>query len=127
MTHPFDRKVFFVRQQEEFLSLNEVRNNVQTGKLSMFDTVFDTDGDSYTAESIALGMSPRWATTAEHDPMLHGIPMPPAEDIATVEELLLEEDSIEMPRESKIKSVSDYLMSEPRIARLVVNAERWTL
>ena len=123
MTHPFDRKVFFVRYREDFLSLYEVRDDVQAGKLSMFDTVFDTDGDSYTAESIALGMSPCWAMTAEHDPMLYDVPPLSEANRALADELLCEEGFLEMPREPKAKTVKDYLAREPRIARMVVDAE----
>ena len=123
--HPFDRKVFFTRQREDFLSLNEVRADVQTGKLTMMDFVFDVEGGSYTAGSIVQGKSPKWAMTAENDPALFGLPTPSEEDMAMVNELLCEEDFIEMPREPQAKTVSNYLKSEPQIARMVVDAERW--
>ena len=125
--HPLDRKVFFVRQREEFLSLNEVRADIQSGKLTMMDFVFDVEGGSYTAGSIVQGKAPRWAMTAEHDPMLYDLPSLSEADRALVDELVSEEVFLEMPSEPAVKSVSHYLESEPRIARMVVDAERWTL
>ena len=125
--HPLDRKVFFTRQREDFLSLNEVRADVQTGKLTMMDFVFDVEGGSYTAGSIVQGKAPKWAMTTENDPALYGLPTPSEEDMAMVNELLCDPDFIEMPREPQAKSVSNYLKSEPRIARMVVDAEHWTL
>jgi hypothetical protein len=44
-----------------------------------------------------------------------------------VDELLSEDGFLEMPEEPAVTSVSDYLSREPRIARMVVDAERWTL
>jgi hypothetical protein len=44
--------------------------------------------------------------------------------MAMMNELLCEEDFIEMPREPQAKTGSNYLKSEPRIARMVFNAER---
>jgi len=117
--HPFDRRVFFVQQRDEFLSLNDVREYVQTGKLTIADCVFDVDGCSYIAGNIALGKSPKWALSAEHDPMLHGLPTPTEEDVAVMNEILAEEDFLEMPREPKAKTVKDYLAREPRIAHMI--------
>jgi hypothetical protein len=125
MKHPLDRKVFFTRQRNDFLSLNEIRTLTRACKLSMMDLVFDTDGCSYTIESIAFGRAPKWAVTAENDPMLHDLPPLSDEEAAMVEELLLEEDFIEMPAEPKAKTVADYLSREPRIARMVVDAGHW--
>jgi len=123
--HPYDRKVFFVQQRNEFLSVREIQHLIRTDELSLFELVFDTDGDSYTAESIALGKAPRWAMTAEHDPMLYNLPPLSEEDIAMVNELVCEDDFIEMPKEPQAKTVEGYLASEPRIARMVADAERW--
>ena len=123
MKHPADRRIFFTYQSDNFLSLNTIRQLTQSGKLSAFDVVFDVDGNSYAAKSIAEGRMPRWAMTAEHDPMLHDIPMPSEEDVAMANEFLLDEDAIAMPREPKAKTVSHYLKSEPRIASLVLGAE----
>jgi len=123
MKHPTDRKVFFVRGRDEFISLNEIRDDVKTGKLAIVDFVFDVDGSSYTVENIMLGKAPEWALSAENDPMLHGLPPLSEEDIAMTDELMCEEGFIEMPDEPKAKTVEDYLANEPRIARMVHDAE----
>ena len=117
--HPFDRRVFFVQQRDEFLSLNEVRTNVQTGKLEMADCVFDVDGCLYIAENIVQGKAPMWALSADHDPMLYDCPPLSEEYIAEVNEILAEEDFLEMPREPKAKSVKDFLFHEPQVARMI--------
>lgn len=117
--HPFDRKVFFVQYREEFLSLNEVRDDVQTGKLAIVDLVFDVDGFSYTAGHIVQGKAPKWALTAENDPMLSGLPSLSEAEFAAVDEVLCEDDFLEMPREPKAKTVKEFLSSEPRIVRRV--------
>ena len=121
--HPFDRKVFFVPQKEEFLSLNEVRDDVQTGKLTSMDLVFDVDGSLCTAKSIVDGRSPKWTRSSEHDPMLHGLPPISKAELAAVDEVLCEPDFLEMPREPKAKTVSHYLNNEPKIARMVFDVE----
>jgi len=121
--HPFDRKVFFVQYREEFLSLNEICDGVQAGKLAIVDWVFDVDGFSYTAGNIVQGKAPKWALTAENDPMLHGLPSISETELAAVDEVLCEPDFLEMPREPKAKTVSHYLKSEPRIARMVFGIE----
>ena len=125
--HPADRQVFFTSQGNDFLSLNVIRQLTQSGKLSAFDVVFDVDGNSYTAKNIAEGKAPKWAMTAENDPVLFDCPPPSKEDIAMVDELLSEPDFLEMPREPKSKSVSSYLESRPQIVRMIVDAERWMI
>ena len=128
MKHPYDRKVFFVQQRNDFLSVRDVQHLAQSGTLSSFDLVFDVDGGSYTAQSIALGKSPRWAMTAEHDPMLpDDLPPLSEEDIAMVNELVSEPDFLEMPAEPAVKNVKDFLFREPRIARMVGDAEHYNL
>ena len=122
--HPNDRRVFFTRQGDNFLSLNEVRDDTLAGTLSLLDTVFDVDGGSYSVESIVMGKAPKWAMTAEHDPMLHDLPPFSEEDAAMVNELLCEPDFLEMPSEPQVKTVKDYLANEPRIARMVAGAAR---
>jgi hypothetical protein len=123
MKHPINRRVFFTRQRNDFLSLNEVHTLARSGKLALSDFVFDVDGGSYTAESIAQGKAPKWAMTAEHDLMLHDCPPLSEEDIALANELACEDDFLEMPEEPKSKTVSHYLATEPRIARFVADAE----
>ena len=118
MRHPYDRRVFFVLERDQFLSLNDIHTLVQADKLSAFDAVFDVDGERYSTGDIVLGKTPRWAVSAENDLMLHDLPTPSAEDIALVNELACEDD-FEMPKEPTVKSVSGFLKSQPRIAHLV--------
>jgi hypothetical protein len=124
MKHPFERKVFFTTQSENFLSLNEIKRKILVGELSSCDLVFDVDGSSYTAGSIVQGEAPKWAMTAEHDPMLHDCPPLSAENAAMVNELVSEDDFLEMPQVPDTKSVKDFLSRDPRIARLVADSER---
>lgn len=123
MKHPFDRKVFFVRDNDKFLSLNEIQRLYRTGRLSAFDCIFDVDGGSYRACDVATGKTPKWGVTANHDPMLHDLPSLSEEDAAMLDELICEEGFVEMPDEPRVKSVEEYLASKPRIARMVANAE----
>jgi hypothetical protein len=125
MKHPINRRVFFTRQRNDFLSLNEVRTLARTGKLAMTDLVFDTDGGSYTTGSIVQGKAPRWALSTEHDPLLCDLPIPSPEDVAMVNEVLCEAEFLEMPTVPSVKSVKDFLSRKPQVARMVANAERW--
>ena len=121
--HPLDRKVFFVQQRNDFISLRDVQRLCKTGKLSAFDRVYDVDGGSYTLENIVFGKSPRWAMTAEHDPMLYGLPSLSNEQMAPVHEMVSEDGFLEMPSEPQEKTVIDFLANEPRVARMVADAE----
>ena len=125
--HPYDKKVFFTQSSDEFLSYREVHGLMQSGSLPLHNLIFDTDGSVTTGESIARGLEPRWAMTAENDPVMFDCPPLSKENAALVDELLCEDDFLEMPSEPKSKSVRSYLASQPRIARLVTDAERWMI
>ena len=96
--HPYHRQVFYINTPAVHYSLREIRESVFAGSLDSNTLVSDTDGGRYTAGSIAQGMAPRWAMTAEHDPMLHGIPTPSAENMTLAYEAACE-DGFEMPEE----------------------------
>ena len=119
MRHPYDRRVFFVLERDQFFSLNDIHALVQADQLSAFDAVFDVDGERYYTGDIVSGRTPMWAVSAKHDLLLHDLPIPSAEDIALVDELACEDDFIEMPAEPKTRSVSSFLAREPRIAHLI--------
>ena len=122
--HPYNRKVFFVRHRDDFLSLNEVREDVQTGRLALSEYIFDTDGGAYPVQHVATNKAPRWL---QNEPILGDLPPLSEEDMAMVNELLCEEDFLEMPKEPSVKSVSHYLESNPRIARMVADAQHCML
>lgn len=124
MKHPFDRKVFFTQSNDEFLSYREVQGLMRSGKLTLSDFVFDTDGGAYPVQHVITNKAPRWL---QDEPMLDNLPPLSEEDARMVDELLSEPDCIEMPKEPAVKSVSHYLERHPRIARMVVDAERWML
>jgi hypothetical protein len=117
--------VFFTQHQTDFFSLRDIQHLVRKDKLSLFDFVFDTDGGSYSIDSILRGKAPRWAMSAEHDPMLCDMPPLTESQLAMVNEAICEPDFLEMPTEPTVKTVEDYLANEPRIARLVADTERW--
>ena len=123
MKHPYDRHVFFTVRSDRFLSLNGIQHLARAGKLSAFDLIYDVNGGSFTLENIVFGKSPKWAMTAEHDPMLYGLPSLSEAELAAVDEMVSEDGFLEMPSEPKVKTIKDFLASEPRIARLVADAE----
>jgi len=100
--HPYNRKVFYISTPALCYSLREIRDSVTAGTLDSCTLVSDTDGGRYTAGSIAHGKAPRWAMTAEYDPMLCGLPVPSTENMAMVNEVLCEDDFLEMPQEYAI-------------------------
>jgi len=122
--HPLDRKVFFTRSNNDFLSYRDVQGLMQSGKITLSDLLFDTDGGAFPVQHVATNKAPRWL---QNEPMLDELPPLSEADSQMVEELLSEEDFLEMPSEPAVTSVSHYLESNPLIARMVVNAERWTL
>ena len=97
--HPYHRQVFYIGIPALRYSLREIKSAVLAGSLNPHTIISDTDGGRYTAENIGRGVAPKWARSAEHDPMLHGIPTPSAEDIEMVNEILCEPDFLEMPQE----------------------------
>jgi len=84
--------------------------------------VFSVDGGSYSAESIMLGKAPEWAQTT--DPMVHDCPILSEADISLADALASEDGFLEMPDEPRARTVTDFLLREPLIARLVANVER---
>ena len=123
--HPLDRRVFFTRQRNDFLSVRDVQRLYMSGELSAFDLTFSVDGDSYRTSDVASGKAPEWAMTAENDPMLYDCSHLSEEDIALADELALECDFLEMPTEPEAKTVKDFLLCEPQIACMIANTERW--
>ena len=90
MTHPINRKIFYMSNPTLRYCLREIRDSVLAGSLNPGTIVSDTDGNSYSAGSIAQGKAPKWALSAEHDPMLFGMPPLSEADIAAAGEVLCE-------------------------------------
>ena len=120
--HPLDRKVFFTRSSDDFLSYRDVQGLMRSGILALSDLLFDTDGGAYPVQHVATNKAPRWL---QNEPTLDDLPALSEEDLQMVDELLSEEDFLEMPSEPAVKSVETFLSREPRIARLVGGAEHW--
>ena len=118
-THPLDRRVFFTTEGDAFLSQREVQHHVHTGKLVPSEYVFDVDGDAYLAQHVAANKTPRWLQNEQTDPMLLDCPTPSASELTAIEELVSEDDFLEMPREPQVRTVKEFLSSEPLIARRV--------
>ena len=122
--HPLDRKVFFTRSSDDFLSYRDIQGFMQSGRLTLSDLLFDTDGSAYPVQHVATNKAPRWL---QNEPTLDDLQPLSEEDLQMVDELLSEDGFLEMPEEPKGTSVSHYLESHPRIARLAVDAECWIL
>ena len=118
-THPLDRRIFFTADCDTFLSQRDVQHHVHTGKLAPSEYVFDVDGDAYFAQHVAANKAPRWLQNEHTDPMLYGLPPLSAEELAAVDEVLCEDDFLEMPGEPQVRTVKEFLSSEPQIAHRV--------
>ena len=97
--HPYNRLVFSIGSPTLRYSLRTIQSAVMAGTLDPHTLVSDVDGGRYTAGSIASGKAPKWARTAEHDPLLFGMPPLSELELAAADEVLCEPDFLEMPCE----------------------------